>query len=127
VREALAGLDADHRGDVRGLETTPRVAEKLLHSGDVEPVADLIGPSDGEVLAGDREQAAVLELVLEGFALGFVGLECQVGLADRVGEGFVREIMESSISAVSLSHGSSPWFGLGPPWCFQHLGGPPFL
>ena len=65
-------------------DASPR---NCFHGGCIEPAAELIGPCHREVLAGDGEEAAVLELVLEGFHLGFVGLERQVGLADRVGEG----------------------------------------
>ena len=58
---------ADSRRSKRtfGNDVTRR-PEKLLHGGDVEAAGNLIRPGDGEVLAGGREQAAVLELVLEG-------------------------------------------------------------
>ena len=62
-----------------------QLAQKRFHGGDIEPAAELIRPGDGEVLAGGGEEAAVLELVLEGFHLGFMRLERQVGVADRVG------------------------------------------
>jgi hypothetical protein len=116
VREAPAGLDADDSRDARRLETTPRVAEEGLHGGGVEPAGDLIRSRDGEVLAGGCEDAAGFEFFFERLALGFVRLERQVGVADRVGELFVAKIVEFRCDIVvdSLSHGSSPWFRLEP-------------
>lgn len=49
MRELLRGFDANDGDDARGLETPPRVAQILLHGGDIEPVAELVGPRDGEV------------------------------------------------------------------------------
>jgi len=40
--EPLGGLDANNGGDGRGLETTPSLAQKRFHGGDVEPAAELI-------------------------------------------------------------------------------------
>jgi hypothetical protein len=111
VREALVGLDADQRGDVRGFETTPGIADRLLHGGYVEAAAHLVRARDGEVFAGGREDAALLELFLERFHLGFVDLKREIGVADRVGESFVGEIVESITVVDSSSHGSFPWFG----------------
>jgi len=110
-----------------GLELVPGIAEEALHGGNIEAAGDLVRACHGEVLAGNCEKTAGLELVLEGLHLGFVGLERQVGAADRVGECFVREIVESAKGICSLGHDLSSWLGLGLPRCFQHLGGPTFL
>jgi hypothetical protein len=91
--EALGGLDANDGGDARRLETTPGVVKELLHGAGIEPAGDLVGAGDREMLARHREEPAVLELVLEGLHLGFVSLERQVGVADRVGESFVGKIV----------------------------------
>jgi hypothetical protein len=76
--EARRRLDAHDGRDARGLELAPAVTEEGFDGGDVEPAAHLVGPGDGEVLAGGGEQTALLELVLQRLALGFVGLERQV-------------------------------------------------
>ena len=62
-----------------------------LHSLNVEAAADLIGSSDGEALAGGGEHAALLKCSFQRSNFGFDALEEGVGLADRVGEGFVAE------------------------------------
>jgi hypothetical protein len=106
--ELLYGLDADDRRDAGRLELAPSVAEKRFDGCDVEPAAHLVRPRDREVLARGCEQAAALELVLEGFHLDFVGLERQVSSAERVGEGFVRKIVESIMMVGSLGHRFAP-------------------
>jgi hypothetical protein len=108
LRQALDGLDADDRRDAGRLELAPGVAEESLDSGGIEPAADLIRPGDGEVLAGGGKQAARFELFLKGLHLGFGAFENGVGLADRVGEGFVAEIVESIMMLGSLGHGFAP-------------------
>jgi hypothetical protein len=120
-------LDANDRRDAGGLELAPGVAEEGLNGGSIEPAADLIGSRDGEVLARGGENAAAFELVLEGFALGFGAFKDCVGVADRVGEGFVRKIMESAIAGVAWAMGLLRWLGLGPLRCSLHLGGPTIL
>ena len=92
--ELLHGLDADDRRDAGGFKLAPSVAQKGLHGADVETATDLIRPGDRETFAGRREQAAAFELFLQRLAFGFRAFEDGVGLADRVSEGFVAEIVE---------------------------------
>ncbi len=46
--------------------------------------------ADGELLTCELEETATLELFLECLALGFGALEQSVGMAERVGQRFVR-------------------------------------
>jgi hypothetical protein len=64
-----------------------------------------------------------LELTLQRLAVGLGAFEHGVRIADRVGEHFVGEIVESITMQGSLIHGSSPWFGSGPGWCANAFGG----
>src|SRR3984957_8388834 len=100
LREALDGLDENDCCDACRLEFAPGVAEEGLHCGGIEPAADLIRSRDGEALAGSGEGTADQRL-----ALGFGTFEDRVGVADRVGESFVAEIMESIMMRGSLGHG----------------------
>jgi hypothetical protein len=114
--EVLYGFDANDRGDACGLELAPGVAEECFHRGDVETAADLIRASDGEAVAGGGEQAARFKFFFERFDFRFGAFEDGVGMADRVGELFGAEIVESIILLGSLGHGLSPWFGSEPRW-----------
>ena len=105
--ELPRGLDADDRRDAGGFKLAPGVAQECLHGGDVETATDLIRPGDRETFAGRREQAAAFELFLQRLAFGFRAFEDGVGLADRVGEGFAREIVESIIVLGSLGKSSA--------------------
>jgi hypothetical protein len=109
LREALDGLDADDRRDARRLKFPPGVAEEGLHSGCVEPAADLIRSRDGEVLTSGGEDAAVFEFVLQRLALGFGALEDRIRVADCVSEGFVGQIVKAGCGRqiCSLAHGST--------------------
>jgi hypothetical protein len=69
--ELLYGLDADDRRDAGGFELAPGIAQKRLHSSDVQTAADLVRAVDGETFAGRSEQSAAFELFLQRLALGF--------------------------------------------------------
>jgi hypothetical protein len=114
LSQARCRLDAHDGRDARRLEVPPGITEEGLDRGYVEAAADLVRPRDRKVLAGGGEEAALLELILERFALGFGAFKHGVGVADRVGKRFVRKVVESAIGRRSLGHGSSPWLGLGP-------------
>jgi hypothetical protein len=124
-RELLYGFDADDRGDAGGFELAPGVAEERLHRGDVETAADLIRASDGEAFAGGGEQAAGFELFFVLFECGLDAFKRGIGLADRVGERFVRQIMKARCARQirSLGHDLSSWLGLGPRWRSNAFGG----
>ena len=83
----------------------------MFDCADVEPTGDLFGASDCEAVTCDHEKAAVLELVLKRFGFRFGAFQHGVGLADRVGEGFVREIVKSGIGRVACAMGEL--LGLG--------------
>jgi hypothetical protein len=112
--DAQGRFDANHCRDARRLKLPACVAEKGLHGGKVEPAGDLVRARDSEALTSGSVCAAGFELVLQRFALGFMGLERQVCIADRVGESFVREIVEfgCGIGVRSLGHRFAP-NGLG--------------
>jgi hypothetical protein len=96
-----------------------------LANGKVFPVSETvimqtackhgIGP-DGEAVAGGLKQSAPLDFVLERLALGLGTLQGGVGVAERIGERGVREIVESGCGRQigSLGHGLLHWLGLGP-------------
>jgi hypothetical protein len=96
-----------------------------LANGKVFPVSETvimqtackhgIGP-DGEAVAGGLKQSAPLDFVLERLALGLGTLQGGVGVAERIGERGVREIVESGCGRQigSLGHGLLHRLGLGP-------------
>src|ERR1700677_5009516 len=104
--ELLGGLDPDDSRDNSHFKAAVGSAEKFLHRLAIEPAADLFCGRNGEVLAGCSHEAAALELVLEGFGLGFGALQDGIGMAERVCKRSVGEIVESrrDIGVVSLSH-----------------------
>ena len=115
--DAQCRFDANHCRDAGRLKLPACVAEEGFHGGKVEPAGDLVRARDSEALTSGSVCAAGFEFVLQRFALGFMGLECQVGMADRIGESFVGEIVEfgCGIGVNSLSHnGCSGWLGLEP-------------
>ncbi len=66
----------------------------LLDGRDIEPPGNLLSCRDGEALSGDGGEAAALEFVLKSLALDFGAFEDGISVAERVGQGFVREIVE---------------------------------
>ncbi|MGA9896006.1 MAG: hypothetical protein WBQ55_27485, partial [Xanthobacteraceae bacterium] len=67
----------------------------MLHGGDTEPAGNLLGNPDDEAIAGDLEQATTLDLVLKRFAFGFRAFQQGVGMAERIGERGVRQIVKA--------------------------------
>src|SRR5581483_12484291 len=119
-------FDADHGRDRGDLEPPPGFAKMLLDGRDIEPAGNLLSDPYGEVLASGLEQPAALYFVLKRPAFGFGAFEDGVGMAERIGQRFVRKIMETRCDRRidSLSHWSLLWLGLGLPRCYEHLGGP---
>ena len=115
--EALDGFDADDGKcrDRRNLEAAIGLAQVFLHGFDVEPPGDLLGGGDREVIPSDLDEAAAFVLVFESFALSFGALQAGVGVAERIGERFVRQIVEARCGREILSLGQvyPPWRGLG--------------
>src|ERR1700722_8728336 len=94
-RESLDGLDPDDGGDHGQLKPVIGFAEVLLDGGAIQSAGNLLRRGDRKLVAGDLDQTAALELVLEQLALGFGALQDSVGLAEQVGKGFVREVVEA--------------------------------
>ena len=67
-------------------------AEVLFDGRYIDPAGDLLGHSDGEVVACGLEQPATLDLVLERFALSVSALEHGICVTKRVSERLVRQI-----------------------------------
>jgi hypothetical protein len=107
LSEQFDGLDANDGRNDRVLKAAIAVAEKLFHRLGIEPAGNLLGGCHGEGGARNLCQATVPELVLEGFALGFSALQGRIGIAERVRESSVREIVGSGcgIDLGSLCHG----------------------
>ena len=76
----------------------------MLHGGDIEPAGNLLGNPDDEAITSDLKQSPSLDLVLEGFAFGFGALEYGVGMAERIGERGVRQIVKAG-----CGNGSVAW------------------
>jgi hypothetical protein len=54
----------------------------LAHGLAIEPAGDLLGGGDGKLVAGDLNEAADFELILEQFAFRLGALQDGIGLAD---------------------------------------------
>jgi hypothetical protein len=105
--ERLHGPDADDGGDRGDLEAPPGIAEVLLHRRDIEPAGNLLGDPDSEAVTSGLEQSAPLDFILERLALGLGALQGGVGMAERVGQRAVREIVEAGCDRRIRS--LSPW------------------
>jgi hypothetical protein len=124
----MEGFDADDGGDRRNFEAAIGLAQVFFDGLHIETAGDLFGASDRKAIAGDRVKSAVLECVLERFALRFGALQCGIGMAERIGECFVRQIVEVGYGRGidSLGCGLTPWLGLGLAWCSTTLPARPF-
>jgi hypothetical protein len=89
-RERSDGFDADDGRDRGDLEPAPGSAEMLFDGRYIEPAADLLRTDDGELLTGYVQKSPTFELFLEFIALGFSALEDGVGMAEPIGQGFIR-------------------------------------
>jgi hypothetical protein len=59
-----------------------RLSRPLAHGLAIEPAGDLLGGGDGKLVAGDLNEAADFELILEQFAFRLGALQDGIGLAD---------------------------------------------
>ena len=58
------------------------MSRPLAHGLAIEPAGDLLGGGDGKLVAGDLNEAADFELILEQFAFRLGALQDGIGLAD---------------------------------------------
>lgn len=80
--DPLHRLDANDGRNDRDLEPVIGFAEVFLHGLAIEPAGDLLGGGDGKLVAGDLNEAADFELILEQFAFRLGALQDGIGLAD---------------------------------------------
>jgi len=123
--EPLDGLDPDDGRDDRDLEAAVGFAEVFLHGLAIEPAGDLLGGGDREIIAGDLDQAALLELIFQQFAFRFGALEDGVGLAEQVRKRLIGDVVEAGggcgRGVVSLGHGFTPLAWVRAERVFHHL------
>jgi hypothetical protein len=107
------GLDPNDSGDHRDFEAVIAVAQEVLHRFGIESAGDLLGRSDGEVSAGDLDEIATLELILEVSAFRFSAFQDGIGMAECVCKCLVRQAMESGcgIGMRSLRYDLPPGSG----------------
>ena len=109
ARNPLDGFDPDDGRYDHILEAVIGFAEIFLHGLRIQPPSDLIGGCDHELVARNLNEAPALKFVLEQFALGLCAFQDGVGMAERVGQCFVTEVVKAGWGydrdVVSLGHG----------------------
>jgi len=107
--DPLDGSDPNDRRDDRIFEAVIGFAEIFLDGLGIETTGDLLGRCEREMVASDFDEAPPLKFVLEQPAIGFCAFEDGVGVAERVGQRRVSEVVKAGWGygrdVVSLGHG----------------------